>query len=52
VWSACNRSSFVGLISCVLGVAPTFFNVHLALVLYVLTPLFFITPPQVAPEQR
>ena len=29
-----------------LGVAATFFNVHVAFVLYALTPLFFITPPQ------
>src|SRR6266581_2047817 len=41
-----TRKSFVGVISYLLGVAATFFNVHLAFVLYALTPLFFITPPQ------
>jgi hypothetical protein len=38
--------SFVGVISYFLGVAATLFNVHIAFVLYALTPLFFITPPQ------
>ena len=38
--------SFVGVISYLLGVAATLFNVHIAVVLYALTPLFFITPPQ------
>ena len=38
--------AIVGVISYLLGVAATFFNVHLAFVLYALTPLFFITPPQ------
>jgi len=42
---------FVGAISCVLGVVATFFNVHLALVLYALPSLFFVTPPQPAREQ-
>src|SRR5207247_601472 len=41
-----TRKSFVGVASYLLGVAATFFNVHLAFVLYALTPLFFITPPQ------
>ncbi|PYL38709.1 MAG: DUF1211 domain-containing protein [Verrucomicrobia bacterium] len=40
------RKSFVGVISYLLGVAATLFNVHIAVVLYALTPLFFITPPQ------
>jgi hypothetical protein len=51
VWSAYTRKSF-GVISYVLGVAATFFSVHFAFVLYALTPLFFFTQPQVAPEQR
>ncbi len=41
-----TRKSFVGVISYLLGVAATLFNVHIAVVLYALTPLFFITPPQ------
>src|SRR5438552_18802681 len=41
-----TRKSFVGVASYLLGVAATFFNMHLAFVLYALTPLFFITPPQ------
>jgi TMEM175 potassium channel family protein len=41
-----TRKSFVGVISYLLGVAATLFNVHIAFVLYALTPLFFITPPQ------
>jgi len=31
-------------VSYLLGVAATFFNVQIAFVLYALTPLFFITP--------
>jgi hypothetical protein len=46
-----TRESFVGVISCVLGVVATFFNVHLALVLYAVPSLFFVTPPQPAREQ-
>jgi len=41
-----TRKSFVGVISYLLGVAATLFNVHVAVVLYALTPLFFITLPQ------
>ncbi len=41
-----TRKSFVGVISYLLGVAATLFNVHIAFVLYALTPLFFITPLQ------
>jgi uncharacterized membrane protein len=41
-----TRKSFVGVISYLLGAAATLFNVHVAFVLYALTPLFFITPPQ------
>ena len=40
------RKSFVGVVSYLLGVAATFFDVRIAFVLYALTPLFFITPPQ------
>jgi uncharacterized membrane protein len=39
--------SFVGVISYLLGAAATWFNLHLAFILYALTPLFFITPPRV-----
>src|SRR5438552_1240600 len=41
-----TRKSFVGVASYLLGAAATFFNMHLAFVLYALTPLLFITPPQ------
>jgi len=41
-----TRKSFVGVISYLLGAAATLLNVHVAFVLYALTPLFFITPPQ------
>jgi hypothetical protein len=41
-----TRKSFVGVISYLLGVAATFFDVRIALVLYALKPLFFITPRQ------
>lgn len=41
-----TRKSFVGVVSYLLGVAATLINVHVAFVLYALTPLFFITPPQ------
>jgi hypothetical protein len=41
-----TRKSFVGVISYLLGVAATWLNVHIAFILYALTPLFFITPPQ------
>jgi len=39
-FAARTRKSFVGVISYALGVAATFFNVHLAFVLYALTALF------------
>ncbi len=42
-----TRKSLVGVVSYLLGVGATLFNVHVAFVLYALTPLFFITPPQV-----
>ena len=41
-----TRKSFAGVVSYLLGVAATLFNVHVAFLLYALTPLFFITPPQ------
>ena len=41
-----TRKSFVGVISYLLGAAATLLNVHVAFVLYALTPLFFIAPPQ------
>ena len=41
-----TRKSFAGVVSYLLGVAATFFDVRIAFVLYALTPLFFITPPQ------
>jgi uncharacterized membrane protein len=41
-----TRKSFVGVISYLLGVAATLVDVRVAFVLYALTPLFFITPPQ------
>lgn len=46
-----TRESFVGVISCVLGVVATFFNVHLAFMLYALPSLFLVTPPQSARER-
>src|SRR5438046_3929322 len=41
-----TRKSFVGVVCYLLGAVATLFNVHVAFVLYALTPLFFITPPQ------
>src|SRR6266699_3389947 len=41
-----TRKSFVGVASYLLGVAATILNINLAFVLYALTPLFLITPPQ------
>jgi multisubunit Na+/H+ antiporter MnhG subunit len=52
VRSAYTRKSFVGVISCVLGVAATFFSVQLAFVLLRSDAVVFFTPPHVAPEQR
>jgi len=45
------RANLCRVISYVLRVAATFFNVHLAFVLYALTPLFFVTPTHVLREQ-
>jgi TMEM175 potassium channel family protein len=41
-----TQKSFVGVISYLLGVVTMLINIHIAFVLYALTPLFFITPPQ------
>jgi uncharacterized membrane protein len=40
------RKSFIGVISYLAGVAAAWFNVDIAFVIYALTPLFFIVPPQ------
>jgi uncharacterized membrane protein len=40
------RKSFVGVFSYLIGVAAAWFSVHAAFLIYLLTPLFFITPPQ------
>jgi uncharacterized membrane protein len=40
------RKSFVGVVSYLTGAASAWFSVHVAFLLYMLTPLFFITPPQ------
>jgi TMEM175 potassium channel family protein len=40
------RKSFVGVISYLLGAAAAWLNVEIAFVIYALTPLFFIVPPQ------
>ena len=45
------RANLCRVISYVLRVAAMFFNVHLAFVLYALTPLFFVTPTHVLREQ-
>jgi TMEM175 potassium channel family protein len=45
------RKSFVGVVSYLLGVAATFVDIRVAFFLYAITPLFFITPPQVARKQ-
>ena len=37
--------SFVGVVSYSIGVAAAWFSVHVAFLLYMLTPLFFIVPP-------
>ena len=37
---------FVGPPSYLLGVATSWLNVHAAFLLYIVTPLFFIVPPQ------
>ena len=38
--------SFVGVASYLAGAAAAWFSVHIAFAIYLLTPLFFITPPQ------
>jgi hypothetical protein len=40
------RKSFVGVFSYLIGAAVAWFSTHLAFVVYLLTPLFFITPLQ------
>jgi hypothetical protein len=40
------QKSLFGVISYLFGVAAGWFDVHAAFVLYALTPLSFITPPQ------
>lgn len=38
--------SFVGVFSYLLGAAGAWLSVHIAFIIYLLTPLFFIVPPQ------
>ena len=40
------RNSFGGVICYLIGAGAAWFNIHVAFVLYFLTPLIFITPPQ------
>jgi uncharacterized membrane protein len=40
------RRSFVGVGSYLLGAVAAWLNVYIAFVIYLITPLFFITPPQ------
>jgi hypothetical protein len=40
------RKSFVGVFSYLIGVAAAWLSVHAAFLIYMLTPLFFITPLQ------
>lgn len=40
--------SFVDIISYLIGVTTAWFSVYIAFLIYLLTPLFFITPPQSA----
>ena len=40
------RKSFVGVTSYLVGVAAAWVSVYGAFAVYLLTPLFFITPPQ------
>jgi uncharacterized membrane protein len=44
-----GRKSLVGVASYLLGVAAAWVSVHVACVIYMLTPLFFIVPPQWRP---
>ena len=46
-----TQKSLIGVISYLLGVTATLFKVPIAFVLYALTPLFFITPPQARPNR-
>ncbi|MGH7457075.1 MAG: TMEM175 family protein [bacterium] len=39
------QKSFIGVFSYLIGVAAAWFSVHVAFVVYLLTPLFFIVPP-------
>jgi uncharacterized membrane protein len=40
------RKSFVGVASYLIGAAAAWFSVYAAFIVYLITPLFFITPPQ------
>jgi uncharacterized membrane protein len=40
------RKSFVGPLSYLLGAASAWFSVHVAFLVYLLTPLFYIVPPE------
>jgi uncharacterized membrane protein len=43
------RRSFVGIVSYLVGVAVAWISVHAAFLVYLVTPVFFITPPQRRP---
>jgi hypothetical protein len=43
------RKSFVGIVSYLVGVAVAWISVHVAFLIYLVTPVFFITPPQRRP---
>jgi hypothetical protein len=45
------RKSFVGPVAYLLGAAAAWVSVHAAFVVYLLTPLFFIVPPQPRSER-
>jgi uncharacterized membrane protein len=40
------RKSFIGVVSYLIGVGAAWFSAHAAFLVYAITPLFFITPPQ------
>jgi uncharacterized membrane protein len=40
------RQSFVGIVSYLVGAGAAWVNVHVAFIIYLLTPLFFIVPPE------
>ncbi|MFC3108970.1 TMEM175 family protein [Undibacterium arcticum] len=40
------RKSFIGVVSYLIGASAAWFSVHAAFLFYMLTPLFFIVPPQ------